>query len=74
MSAAEDRGFGDPTTTAGSFSRYSVSVTGDFYIVSIQGFSSNWTEIPNIYPVHGAATAFYRGKFWIMGGSTGDDR
>ena len=25
-----------------------------------QGFHSNWTEIPNIYPVHGAATAFYR--------------
>merc|ERR1712172_34672 len=39
----------------------------------IKGFHSNWTEIPNIYPVHGAATAFYRGKFWVMGGSTGDD-
>jgi len=39
----------------------------------VKGFHSNWTEIPNIYPVHGAATAFYRGKFWVMGGSTGDD-
>jgi len=26
-----------------------------------------------LYPVHGAATAFFRGKFWVFGGSTGDD-
>lgn len=26
-----------------------------------------------MYPVHGAATAFFQGKFWIFGGSTGDD-
>jgi len=39
----------------------------------IKGFSSNWTEIPQIYPVHGAAATFYRGKFWVLGGSTGDD-
>merc|ERR1719499_2119369 len=39
----------------------------------LKGFSSNWTEIPQIYPVHGAATTFYRGKFWVLGGSTGDD-
>ena len=50
------------------------ALADDINIISFQGFSSNWTEIPNIYPVHGAATAFYRGKFWIMGGSTGDDR
>ena len=39
----------------------------------IKGFSSNWTEIPQIYPVHGAATTFYRGKFWVLGGSTGNN-
>ena len=37
----------------------------------LKGFSSNWTEIPQIYPVHGAATTFFRGKFWVLGGSTG---
>ncbi len=26
-----------------------------------------------MYPVHGAATTFFRGKFWVFGGSTGDD-
>ncbi len=26
-----------------------------------------------MYPVHGAATAFYKSKFWVLGGSTGDD-
>ena len=38
----------------------------------LKGFSSNWTEIPQIYPVHGAATTFFRGKFWVLGGSTGN--
>ena len=26
-----------------------------------------------MYPVHGGAVAFYGGKFWVFGGSTGDD-
>ena len=26
-----------------------------------------------MFPVHGAATAFFRGKMWVFGGSTGDD-
>ena len=26
-----------------------------------------------MYPVHGAAVAFFRGKFWVFGGSTGND-
>ncbi len=26
-----------------------------------------------MYPVHGAAVAFFQGKFWVFGGSTGDD-
>ena len=26
-----------------------------------------------LYPVQGAATAFFKGKFWVFGGSTGDD-
>ena len=38
-----------------------------------QGFTGNWSEIPQMYPVHGAATTFYRGKFWVLGGSTGKD-
>ena len=36
-----------------------------------QGFTDTWSEIPQMYPVHGAATTFYRGKFWVLGGSTG---
>ena len=32
-----------------------------------------WQEIPQMYPVHGAAVAFFRAKFWVFGGSTGDD-
>ncbi|XP_023322030.1 kelch-like protein 33 isoform X2 [Eurytemora carolleeae] len=38
----------------------------------VKGYST-WEEIPQIYPVHGAATTFFRGKFWVFGGSTGDD-
>ena len=26
-----------------------------------------------MYPVHGAAVAFFDGKFWVFGGSTGND-
>ena len=26
-----------------------------------------------MYPVHGAAVAFFRNKFWVFGGSTGND-
>ena len=26
-----------------------------------------------MFPVHGAATAFYQQKFWVLGGATGDD-
>ena len=29
--------------------------------------------VPQMYPVHGAAVAFFRGKFWVFGGSTGND-
>ena len=29
--------------------------------------------LPQMYPVHGAAVAFFRGKFWVFGGSTGND-
>ena len=39
----------------------------------VKGFTDIWSEIPQMYPVHGAATTFYRGKFWVLGGSTGDD-
>jgi len=35
--------------------------------------SSQWELIPQMYPVHGAATAFFQSKFWVLGGSTGDD-
>jgi len=38
----------------------------------LKGLNS-WEDIPQIYPVHGAATTFFRGKFWVFGGSTGDD-
>ena len=27
-----------------------------------------------MFPVHGAATAFFQTKFWVLGGSTGDDQ
>ena len=39
--------------------------------LSFKGFTDTWSEIPQMYPVHGAATTFYRGKFWVLGGSTG---
>jgi len=39
----------------------------------VKGYTGTWSEIPQMYPVHGAATTFYRGKFWVLGGSTGDD-
>jgi len=34
---------------------------------------SKWQKIPPMFPVHGAATAFYQQKFWVLGGATGDD-
>ncbi len=37
------------------------------------GTAATWQSIPQMYPVHGAAVAFYHGKFWVLGGSTGDD-
>ena len=37
------------------------------------GDTSEWSEIPQMYPVHGAAVAFFKGKLWVFGGSTGDD-
>ena len=37
------------------------------------GLTTEWQAIPQMYPVHGAATAFFQGKFWVLGGSTGDD-
>ena len=39
----------------------------------VAGLTTQWQPIPNMYPVHGAATTFYKGKFWVLGGSTGDD-
>lgn len=39
----------------------------------LAGATATWEEIPQMYPVHGAAVAFYKGKFWVLGGSTGDD-
>ena len=39
----------------------------------VAGLTTQWKEIPQMYPVHGAATAFFQGKFWVLGGSTGDD-
>ena len=39
----------------------------------VAGVTNEWQEIPQMYPVHGAATAFYKSKFWVLGGSTGDD-
>lgn len=35
--------------------------------------TTEWQAIPQMFPVHGAAVAFFKGKFWVMGGSTGDD-
>ena len=39
----------------------------------VAGDVGGWKEVKKLYPVHGAATAFFRGKFWVFGGSTGDD-
>lgn len=39
----------------------------------LAGMTGEWQEIPQMYPVHGAAVAFFKGKFWVFGGSTGDD-
>eukprot|EP00096_Caligus_rogercresseyi_P006745 TRINITY_DN2353_c0_g1_i1.p1 TRINITY_DN2353_c0_g1~~TRINITY_DN2353_c0_g1_i1.p1 ORF type:complete len:788 (-),score=160.43 TRINITY_DN2353_c0_g1_i1:106-2409(-) len=39
----------------------------------LAGDSAQWSEIPQMYPVHGASVAFFQGKFWVFGGSTGDD-
>lgn len=39
----------------------------------LAGAAEEWQDIPQMYPVHGAAVAFFRGKFWVFGGSTGDD-
>ncbi len=39
----------------------------------LAGASHEWQPIPQLYPVHGAAVAFSRGKLWVLGGSTGDD-
>ena len=39
----------------------------------MSGNVAEWLPLTKLYPVHGAATAFFRGKFWVFGGSTGDD-
>lgn len=39
----------------------------------LSGAADRWRAIPQMYPVHGAAVAFFQGKFWVLGGSTGDD-
>jgi len=39
----------------------------------LAGLTGQWELIPQMYPVHGAATAFFQSKFWVLGGSTGDD-
>jgi hypothetical protein len=39
----------------------------------VAGDAQEWREIPQMYPVHGAAVAFFKGKFWVFGGSTGND-
>ena len=39
----------------------------------LAGQTTEWESIPQMYPVHGAATAFFQSKFWVLGGSTGDD-
>ena len=39
----------------------------------IAGDTSYWKELKPMFPVHGAATAFFNGKMWVFGGSTGDD-
>ena len=39
----------------------------------VAGATSTWEEIHKMFPVHGAASTFYKGKMWVFGGSTGDD-
>ena len=39
----------------------------------VAGATNEWEPIPQMYPVHGAATTFFKGKLWVFGGSTGDD-
>ena len=39
----------------------------------VAGASSKWEEIHQMFPVHGAASAFFKGKMWVFGGATGDD-
>jgi len=39
----------------------------------VAGATNQWQEIPQMFPVHGAASTFFRGKLWVLGGSTGDD-
>ena len=34
----------------------------------LAGSTSQWELIPQMYPVHGAATAFFQSKFWVLGG------
>ena len=40
----------------------------------VAGLTTTWQAIPQMFPVHGAATAFFQSKFWVLGGSTGDDQ
>ena len=40
----------------------------------VAGLTTTWQAIPQMFPVHGAATAFFQTKFWVLGGSTGDDQ
>lgn len=39
----------------------------------VAGATSAWEDVHQMYPVHGAATTFFKGKMWLFGGSTGDD-
>ena len=39
----------------------------------VAGASSKWEVIHQMFPVHGAASAFFKGKMWVFGGATGDD-
>ena len=34
----------------------------------LAGLTGQWELIPQMYPVHGAATAFFQSKFWVLGG------
>ena len=39
----------------------------------VAGATSAWEEVHQIFPVHGAASTFFKGKMWVFGGATGDD-